>query len=107
MRYGQWEEATDLVLQMIDAILGRIPHEKFDQSIQKISAYDPVEPVLPFTDVNILANELKVRSRMPQQGQGRTINLGQLHLTLKQRVGMFCDRVLECTEERQRLYATN
>lgn len=97
MRYGLWEDAADLVLKMIDAILGRRPQEEFDPSIQKISAYDPVEPVLPFTDVNILANELQVRSRT-----SRSISL--LHQTLTDRVALFCERVLECTVERKSLY---
>ncbi len=108
MRYGQWQEATDLAVEMFDAILGRISREKFDQSIQKISAYDPVEPVLPFNDINILVNELLVRSRKPQeQGQISPHNLGLLHKTLKERAGFFCDRVLECSAERQRLYSPN
>lgn len=97
MRYGKWEDATDLTLKLIDAILGRRPQEEFDQSVQKISSYDPVEPVLPFNDINVLAHELKIRGQVER-------NLLSLHQILLERVNLFCQRVEECTEERSRLY---
>ncbi|ODN00860.1 hypothetical protein Ocin01_05816 [Orchesella cincta] len=97
MTYGKWEEATTLVVNMIDAVLGRRPQEEFDASIQKISSYDPVEPVLPFTDINVLANEMKLRGKTEH-------HLINLHITVKEAVRLFCDRVEECTAERKRLY---
>ncbi|CAL8125777.1 unnamed protein product [Orchesella dallaii] len=97
MKYGIWEEATTLVVNMIDAVLGRRPQQEFDPSIQKISSYDPVEPVLPFSHINLLVNELKVRGRSEP-------NLLNLYTSLKEATALFCDRTIECTAERQRLY---
>ncbi|CAL8077044.1 unnamed protein product [Orchesella dallaii] len=97
MKYGIWQEATSLAMSMIDAVLGRCPNEEFDPSIQVISKYSPVEPVLPFTDINLLVNELKVRGRAEP-------NLLDMYTALKGKVGLFCDRVAECTAERQEIY---
>lgn len=97
MTYGKWELATNLILKVIDATLGRRPVEEFDPSIRKISSYDPVEPVLPFTDINILAEELNERGKTDK-------SLGGLWEALTEKVKLFCERVIECTEERRRLY---
>lgn len=63
LRYGEWEKGTQLSLKVLDAALGRVRSDEFDGTVNKISAYDPVEPAtLPFSDINRLATELLHRA---------------------------------------------
>ena len=60
VRYGDWEEATNIVLDVLDAALGRRDTKEFDPSIQTVTSY-LAQPIIPYTVIEDLANQMFVR----------------------------------------------
>jgi len=63
MKYGVWGECTKLVLQLLEATLGRRDCSEFDKTIIKISAFEHTEPAIPFDEINVLVTNLERLSR--------------------------------------------
>ena len=60
IRYGDWEEATDLATRVIDAALGIVPASEFDPSIHKVDAFEPI-PWIPYTVIDMLYHQMELR----------------------------------------------
>jgi nuclear pore complex protein Nup160 len=95
LRYGDWEEATDLVTRVIDAALGRVPASEFDPSIHKVDAFEPI-PVIPYTVIDMLCHQMELRFEMDNDPEKE-----RLLKVLNTHINDYCIRVIETRQERE------
>ncbi len=128
LRFGDWEEATTIALDVLDAALGRRNTSEFDPSIQTITSYLPM-PIIPYTVIEDLANQMNVRiEEQPELEEVSTHHYEMFNVlksfyyplfrfqchfylyvlqfvnSLKARCDDFVIRVIETRQERQMFY---
>ncbi|CAG7728027.1 unnamed protein product [Allacma fusca] len=94
LRYGDWEEATDLAVRVIDAALGRVPASEFDPSIHKVDTFEPI-PVIPYTVIDMLCHQMELRFEMDNDPEKE-----KLLKILNTHIDDYCIRVIETRQER-------
>lgn len=96
MRFGYWEEAAELVLEVLDVALGRRDSKEFDPSIKPVSPYEST-PIIPYNTIEDLANQINQRILgMPK--------LQMILQNLRERCDDYVVRVLETRQERRLMF---
>jgi len=96
MRFGDWEEAADIALDLLDVVLGRRNSNGYDPSIQVVSSY-LATIIIPYTTIEDLANQMNLYiDEKPQ--------LEQVLQNLREKCDDFVIRVLETRQERREMF---